>query len=229
MYEGLPGDPQTSLSALDSLPTPSNPTPVPPIVCAMIQHEHDSPFGITNRDPEFARIYLASCPRGNPPAPAHSAHCLFSRYAAHHSSNGFHPSPPKPSIRSSVSRTYSCVFCGRAVASCSRRRIPYDTYHVGVAKSQRMQTCQNVSIWSAIATTTPAATRHARRPTGSLPGTHLGRLGVGDDVRVRHAQDAREDEAHLVLCERLRRRVVHDWRDHTRRGEACGSPCQHTQ
>ena len=178
MYEGLPGDPQTSLSALDSLPTPSNPTPVPPIVCAMIQHEHDSPFGITNRDPEFARIYLASCPRGNPPAPAHSAHCLFARYAAHHSSNGFHPSPPKPSIRSSVSRTYSCVFCGRAVASCSRRRIQHDTYHVGPAvRWPGHSACQHVRTSAfgqrlLVLLRPPRATRHG--PRAASPGRTLG-------------------------------------------------------
>ena len=51
---------------------------------------------------------------------------------------------------------------------------------------------------------------------GKEGGTYVGRLGVGDDVRVREAEDAREDEAHLVFREWLARGVVQYRRDHAR-------------
>src|ERR1700722_8183342 len=43
-------------------------------------------------------------------------------------------------------------------------------------------------------------------------------LCIRDDVRVRQPKYIREHETHLVLCERLRRRVVHDRRE--------GAPCR---
>lgn len=45
------------------------------------------------------------------------------------------------------------------------------------------------------------------------------RLGICDDVPVRHAEYPREDEAHLVLRERLFGRIVDDRRYHASRRE----------
>lgn len=50
--------------------------------------------------------------------------------------------------------------------------------------------------------------------------TNLRRFGIGDDVRVRHAENARENEADLVLGEGLSTGVVQDRGDHARRGQA---------
>ena len=57
-----------------------------------------------------------------------------------------------------------------------------------------------------------------------LVRTHLRFVGVRDDVLVRDAQEACEDEAHLVLRERFPSGVVQDGRDRLRRGQSWERP-----